>query len=241
MGVALTTCGQVATATSSERLRPLHWPRRGDEVAVPYCWQRTPRVDNEAKTPVTEIIARLGSATEQRAASPEELFPLVYDELRRLAQHYLAGEAPGHTLQPTALVHEAYLKLVDQTRANFKGRSHFFAVGAQVMRRLLVDHARERRAMKRGGDQRRVTMADWLEPEAGVDLTMEELFGLNQAIERLAAVDGRAARIVVMRFFGGLTMGEIAEAVGFAKRTVENDWRYACAWLRRELSAGDLT
>jgi RNA polymerase sigma factor (TIGR02999 family) len=188
---------------------------------------------------VTEIVTRLGSSAGQQAPSTEELFPLVYGELRRLAQRYLQGEAPGHTLQPTALVHEAYLKLVDQTRANWKGRSHFFAVGAQVMRRLLVDHARERRAQKRGGDRQRVTMAEWLEPEAAADVPLEEIIGLNRAVDKLATVDPREARIVVMRFFGGLTMEQIAAVLGLGKRTVEGNWRHARAWLRRELEMGD--
>jgi DNA-directed RNA polymerase specialized sigma24 family protein len=122
----------------------------------------------DARTQVTEIIVGLGQAGEGERLSPESLFPLVYEELRRLASTYMSSEVPGHTLQPTALVHEAYLKLVDQTRASFKGRTHFFAVGAHIMRRLLIDHARERGAAKRGAGWQQVSLCDVLGPSATV-------------------------------------------------------------------------
>ena len=186
-------------------------------------------------TRVTEILAGLGNAG---ADSPEELLPLVYDELRRLARGYLYRETPGHTLQPTALVHEAYLKLVDQTRVDWQGKTHFFAVGARVMRRLLVDHARGRGAQKRGGGWQAVTLAGVGDPFFGRDLEPEQLLDLNSALDRLAEIDEREARVVTLRFFGGLTVEQVAEVLKISKRTVENDWRHAQAWLRSELSKG---
>lgn len=182
---------------------------------------------------MNQILAGLGDSG---SASAQDLFPMVYDELRRLARGYLFRETPGHTLQPTALVHEAYLKLVDQTRADWQGKTHFFAVGAHVMRRLLVDHARERGAQKRGGGWQAVTLAGVGEDLVGEALGREQLLDLNAALERLAELDEREARVVTLRFFGGLTVEQVAEAIGVSKKTVENDWRHAQAWLRNELS-----
>ncbi len=182
---------------------------------------------------MNQILAGLG---DPGSASAQDLFPMVYDELRRLARGYLFRETPGHTLQPTALVHEAYLKLVDQTRADWQGKTHFFAVGAHVMRRLLVDHARERGAQKRGGGWQAVTLAGVGEDLVGEALGREQLLDLNAALERLAELDEREARVVTLRFFGGLTVEQVAEAIGVSKKTVENDWRHAQAWLRNELS-----
>jgi len=163
---------------------------------------------------------------------------MVYDELRRLAKGYMSRETPGHTLQPTALVHEAYLKLVDQKRADWKSRTHFYAVGARVMRRLLVDHARERGALKRGAGWQNVTLSGVgaLEPLAGEALDPEQLLDLNTALDRLAEIDEREAKVVTLRFFGGLTVEQVAEVLGVSKRTVENDSRHAQAWLRLRLS-----
>ena len=185
---------------------------------------------------VTDIVSNVEAGAER--ADAEELFPLVYDELRRLAGFYMARERPGHTLQPTALVHEAYMRLVDQTRTGFKGRTHFLAVGAQVMRRLLVDHARKRGAAKRGLGWRRVTLGLDNDPSRLEGLGSEELLNLDAALHRLAELDEREARIVTLRFFGGLSVEEVAEAVGVSARTVESDWRHARAWLRVELSGG---
>jgi len=166
----------------------------------------------------------------------ERLMPLVYDEFRALAGRFLARERAGHTLQPTALVHEAYLKLVDQSRVDWKGRTHFFAVGAQAMRRILVDHARGRQRIKRGGDRARITVE-----HAPVvdDRNVEDLLALDEALEKLERLDPRQARIVELRFFGGLDVAEVAEALGVSKRTVEAEWTVVRAWLRRELSGGD--
>jgi RNA polymerase sigma factor (TIGR02999 family) len=135
-------------------------------------------------------------------------------------------------------VHEVYLKLVDQSRVNWKGRSHFFAVGAQVMRRLLIDHARGRGREKRGGGHQRVTLAESLVPSREGGLDFEELLSLNTALEKLATVEARAAKVVELRFFGGLTVPEVAHVLGVSLRTVEGDWTYARAWLRRELLPG---
>jgi RNA polymerase sigma factor (TIGR02999 family) len=191
----------------------------------------------DARTQATEIVASLEAGAGGPAARAEELFPLVYDELRRLAASYMARERPGHTLQPTALVHEAYLKLIDQTRASWKGRTHFFAVGARVMRRLLIDHAREHKAVKRGAGWQQVTLREAIASGGASDLDVEHLTALNEVLERLAVVDDREASIVTLRFYGGLTVEEVAEALGVSKRTVEGDWRHARAWLMRQLSS----
>ena len=190
----------------------------------------------DPKAHVTEIISGLSGTGEVDRATAEELFPVVYDELRRLAKGYMSREKPGHTLQPTALVHEAYLKLVDQTRADWKGKTHFYAVGAKVMRRLLVDHARARDALKRGAGWQSVTLSGALDPLGREMLDPEQLLDLNGALEELAEIDKREARVVTLRFFGGLTVEQVAEALGVSKRTVENDWRHAQAWLRLRLS-----
>jgi RNA polymerase sigma factor (TIGR02999 family) len=196
-------------------------------------------VTSDPKTRVTEIICGLSGTGEVDRATAEELFPAVYDELRRIAKSYMSRETPGHTLQPTALVHEAYLKLVDQTRANWKGKTHFFAVGARVMRRLLVDHARERGAQKRGAGWQSVTLTRALDPLREEVLDREQLLDLNAALEQLAEIDEREAKVVTLRFFGGLTVEQVAEVIGVSKRTVENDWRHAQAWLRLRLSEGE--
>jgi RNA polymerase sigma factor (TIGR02999 family) len=187
---------------------------------------------------VTEIVRKLGREGAEPPATAEKLFPVVYDELRRLARGYMSREPVGHTLQPTALVHEAYLKLVDQTRANWKGKTHFFAVGARVMRRLLIDHARERGAEKRGAGWQRVTLSGAIGSDPGEGLAPERLLDLNAALERLAELDEREARVVTLRYFGGLTVEQVAEVLGVSRRTVDNDWRHAQAWLRHELSGG---
>jgi RNA polymerase sigma factor (TIGR02999 family) len=194
-----------------------------------------PGLVGDPKTIATEIVSGLSASGEVDRTTAEDLFPVVYDELRRLAKGYMFRETPGHTLQPTALVHEAYLKLVDQTRANWKGKTHFFAVGARVMRRLLVDHARGRGAQKRGAGWQNVTLSEALYPLAGQELDPEKLLDLNVALEQLAEIDEREARVVTLRFFGGLTVDQVAEVIGMSKRTVENDWRHAQAWLRLRL------
>jgi RNA polymerase sigma factor (TIGR02999 family) len=165
----------------------------------------------------------------------DQLLPLVYDELRALAGHYLGGERAGHTLQPTALVHEAFVRLAQQSRVDWQGRSHFLAVGAQAMRRILIDHARGRGCAKRGGEGRRVPL-DRLDP--AVPVPPSDLLALGEALERLAELDPRQARVVELRCLGGLNMDEVAGELGVSKRTVEGDWKMARAWLRRALREG---
>lgn len=190
----------------------------------------------DPRTRVTEIVRGLSQPGAGDQESAEDLFPAVYEELRRLAGSYMLRETPGSTLQPTALVHEAYLKLVDQTRVDWRGRTHFFAVGARVMRRLLVDHARQRDAQKRGGNWQPVTLAEIPDGLGGGGLGPEQILDLDRALQRLAELDERESRVVTLRFFGGLTMAQVGEALGVSKRTAENDWRHAQAWLRLELA-----
>jgi RNA polymerase sigma factor (TIGR02999 family) len=161
------------------------------------------------------------------------IVPLVYTELHRLAEHYFRAERIDHTLQPTALVHEAYLKLAGQDRADWRDRAQFIAVAAQAMRRILVDHARARHAQKRDKDQ---LMPDLDVAECGVaGAKLEEILTIDEALERLAALDPQQCRIVEMRYFAGLTVEETAEALGISPRTVKRDWAMASAWLRTQL------
>lgn len=163
----------------------------------------------------------------------ERLLPVVEQELHRLARHYMRGERPGHSLQATALVNEAYLKLVDAQRVNWQNRSHFVAMAARAMRRILVDSARARNYQKRGGGAIRVTFDEGLEvaTERGRDLV-----SLDTALQALAIVDPRKVQVIEMRYFGGLSVDETAEALGVSADTVMRDWRLAKAWLKRELN-----
>jgi RNA polymerase sigma factor (TIGR02999 family) len=175
----------------------------------------------------------------------QRLIPLVYAELRRVAHRQLTAESDGHTLSTTALVHEAYLRLAEQTRTEWASRAQFFGLAAQAMRRVLVDYARRRQADRRGGrDWRPVSLED---AEAGPNADAlaaaargDELLALDEALERLAAVDARGARVVECRFFGGLTEAETAEALGVSTRTVASDWLMAKGWLFRALRAEKL-
>ncbi len=165
----------------------------------------------------------------------DKLTPLVYAELHRLARRYMASERPGHTLQTTALVHEAYLKLIDCRRMSWRNRVHFFAVSAQVMRRVLVDAARARRSMKRGGDMERISLdeAPVVSRENAADM-----MALDDALKALEAIDLRKGRVIELRFFGGLTVGETAEVLSVSADTVMDDWRLAKIWLLHELNKG---
>ena len=165
----------------------------------------------------------------------DRLMPLVYDELRRVARQRLRHERPGHTLQSTALVNEAYLKLVDLHRLQWQDRAHFFAVAAQLIRRILVDHARRHAAAKRGGGVPAVTLEVLLEPAVEQDFNV---VALDDTLSRLAALDARQARLVELRFFGGLNVEETAEVLGVSSATVKREWQTAKAWLHRELRSG---
>ncbi len=167
------------------------------------------------------------------SSAADRLLPVLYDELHRIAAGALRGERRGHTLQPTALVNEAWMKLADQN-APWKNRAHFLGVAAQAMRRILVDHARRKSAQKRGGDALRVTLAD----VAATESNEVDLVRLDDALEKLAALDERQAKMVTMRFFAGLTVDETAEALGVSEKTVKRDWAAAKAWLHRELGGG---
>jgi RNA polymerase sigma factor (TIGR02999 family) len=166
-------------------------------------------------------------------AAPERLMPFVYDELRRLARAFLARERGAHTLQPTALVHEAYLRLVDQRSVSWQNRAHFYGIAASMMRRVLIDHARAHAAEKRGGTAIHLSLDD-------VHLSLEEravgLLDLDEALARLHEMDERKSKIVEMRFFGGLSDEEIAEVLNVSTRTVLREWKKARLWLFRELS-----
>ena len=190
----------------------------------------------EAKEDLTELLASLDRDGGQSTPSAADLFPRVYKELRRLAATYLKRERPGQTLQATALVNEAYLRLVDQKRVQWRGRTHFFAVAAQAMRRILVDHARARLREKRGGDLERVTFIEGVLPDAANDCGLEDVVALDEALTKLAALDPRQARLVEQRFFGGLSIEEAAAELGISKRTAEGDWTHARAWLNRALT-----
>jgi RNA polymerase sigma factor (TIGR02999 family) len=180
---------------------------------------------------VTTILGRMRAGDRGAAA---RLLPLVYDELRAVARGHLGRERPGHTLQPTALVHEVWLHFMKEADLDLANRSHFLAVASNAMRRLLVDHARARDAAKRGGGWQRVTLSEQSGPSPGgpVDVDIVEL---SDALERLERLGERLARVVELRFFGGLTVKEAAEVLGVAPVTVEKDWTKAKAWLRREL------
>jgi RNA polymerase sigma factor (TIGR02999 family) len=165
----------------------------------------------------------------------DRLMPVLYDDLHRVAHRMLSRESPGRTLQTTALLNEAYLRLVDQKRVDWRSRTHFLAIGAQAMRRVLVDHARGRLRHKRGGKRHRVELRDDIVLQPGQD---DDVLAVDEALQKLAQVSPRQARLVEMRFFAGLDMAEAAEALGVSKRTAEGDWTHVSAWLRREL-AGD--
>jgi RNA polymerase sigma factor (TIGR02999 family) len=178
---------------------------------------------------VTQLLVDWSSGNK---AALEELMPLVYDELRRLARRYMGREGSGHTLQTTGLVNEAYLRLVDQSKVRWQNRAHFYGVAAQLMRRILVDHARTRKRVKRGGEALRVSLS---EAEAISPETPTDLLAIDEALKRLAEVDGRKGRIVELRFFGGLSIEETAEALQVSPGTVMHDWTLAKAWLYRDL------
>lgn len=187
--------------------------------------------DQQPAISVTSLLERARSGDSSALA---DVFPLIYDELRRLAQRQLQREPDGHTLSPTALVHEAYMRLIDYSRMEWTGRAHFLAVASTAMRRILVDHARGHRSVKRGGDLRRVSIDS---VELGTEDRAELLVAIDDALERLKQIDERQARVVECRFFGGMTEDDTAQALGISVRTAKRDWAKAKSWLHRELAA----
>jgi RNA polymerase sigma factor (TIGR02999 family) len=190
-----------------------------------------------------DVTALLQAWGRGEQAALDELLPLVYGELRRQAARHLRAQRPGHTLQTTALVHEAYLRLVRQrgAGADWQGRSHFYGVAARAMRSILVDHARARRAAKRGGGAPVISLSSAAvadDDPGGVQESEVDVIALDQALARLAELDGRQARVVELRYFGGLSIEETARTLGVSHATVEREWRTARLWLRRELKAG---
>lgn len=184
----------------------------------------------EPQHEVTQILHDWSSGD---TTAPERLMPLVYDELRRLARTFLSRERDSHTLQPTALVNEAYLRLVDQTRVNWQNRAHFYGIASRLMRRVLIDHARAHATEKRGGSAIRLSLDDMQVP---VEERAASFVALDEAMKRLEQMDERKCKVVEMRFFGGLSDEEIAEVLGITTRTVLRDWKTARLWLYRELS-----
>ena len=187
--------------------------------------------DMQSSEHITGILNDLSGGDETAA---DRLLPLVYDELRRLATHCLQQERPGHTLQPTALVHEAYLRLIDQTRTDWTGRAHFRAVASTMIRRILVDHARTRDRHKRGGGRERVSLDV---AAASFDVVPDDvdLIALDEALDQLGELNERQRRVVELRYFGGLGVEEAAHVLGISPSTVKTDWRLARAWLKQRL------
>jgi len=179
---------------------------------------------------VTELLADLCRGKQNVAP---KLVPLVYEELRRLARHYMRQERSDHTLQTTALIHEAYLRLVEQRDTNWKSRTHFFAMAAQLMRRILIDYARASQTAKRGGNAETVSLDE--EPMVFSQARSGELIALDEALTRLAHLSPRQSQIIELRFFGGLSVEETADVMQIAPRTVKRDWSVARAWLHREV------
>ena len=183
-----------------------------------------------------ELTRILSNVNAEKKGEVDQLMPQVYNEFKSLAKHYIFNERKDNTLSPTELVNEAYFKLIDHKRIDWQGKTHFFAIGANIMRRILVDHARGKSRLKRGGDLFKVELDDKL----GLSLSIsnnENVLALDEALLLLAKEDERQAKIVEMRFFGGMKVQEVADALNISKRTVEGDWTMAKAWLRRELNS----
>jgi RNA polymerase sigma factor (TIGR02999 family) len=187
--------------------------------------------DTPDTEPVTELLLELRDG---RAGVMDRLYPLVYDELRRIAHRALRGERTGHTIGTTGLVHEAYLRLVDQARLEYRDRGHFYGIAARAMRHILVDYARRHRAAKRGGAQKMIVLDEAL---LGVEDRAEALLALDEALKELETLDPRLGQVVQCRFFGGLTEEETGEVIGVTARTVRRDWLKAKGWLYHQLSA----
>src|SRR6266545_894197 len=184
-------------------------------------------MDASAPADVTQLLIAWSDGDQ---AARERLMSVVYEELHRLARRYMRNESPGHTLQTSALVHEAFIRLVDQRNVHWQNRAHFFGIAAQMMRRILVDHARTKKRAKRGGSDVRVSLSEATLKTQGQDL---DIVALDEALERLAAIDEQQSRIVELRFFSGLTVEETAEVLAISPATVKRDWSMAKAWLHR--------
>lgn len=207
---------------------PHLWLILGSQLEPPYKGV-VPRLTDQQADNVTQLLIELSNGDREAV---DHLLPVIYDELRKLAANYLRRERPDHTLQPTALVHEAYLRLVDQTRVNWQNRAHFFGVAAQIMRRLLVDHARKHNAEKRGQEFQKLSL------DENIDRAVErsaELVALDDALKTLATFDEQKARMVELRYFGGLSIEETADVLGVTPTTIKRHWRIAKAWLYGEM------
>ena len=187
------------------------------------------KVQGNSSRQVTDLLGRWRGGDRQAL---DALIPLVYDELRRIAQHYLRNERPGHTLQSTALVHEAYVRLIKQDLPQWQNRAHFFAVAAQLMRQILVDHARAYRADKRGGGACKLTLDEAEKDSQPLDV---DIVALDDALKTLSMMDPQQGKVVELKFFGGLSIEDTAEVLGISSSTVKRDWITARAWLHREL------
>jgi len=186
----------------------------------------------DSPTAITELLIRWRQGDQ---SALERLIPLVEDELHKIAHRYMSRENPGHLLQTTALVNEAFLRLIDQSRVSWQNRAHFFGIAAQIMRRILLNHARDQKRIKRGGGGIQLSLS---EAEAVSAEQSAELIALDEALNRLALIDERKSRIVELRYFGGLSVNETAEALQVSPITVARDWNLAKAWLAREISNG---
>lgn len=191
----------------------------------------TGTLDGSEPQLTTSLLAQFGQG---KAGAEEQLTPLIYRELRRLAAGYMRHERANHTLQATALVNEAWIRLIQQPQVTWQSRAHFFGIASKLMRQILVDHARRRSAAKRGVGAKQITLTDNLAVEPG---QLMDVLVLDDALQRLGAIDARAAQIVEMHFFGGLSFDEMAVVLGVSARTVKRDWRMARAWLHGELAA----
>lgn len=200
--------------------------RGSDRTNPDFCYARR----MPAQPNITELLVGYGRGDKEAL---DRLMPIVYDELRRQAARYLKREQAGHTLQTTALIHEAYVRLVDQRNVQWQNRAHFFGIAAQLMRRILVDHARTKKRAKRGGSDVRVSLGEVDVAAKDQDL---DVVALDEALNRLAKIDEQQSRVVELRFFSGLTVEETAEVMGISAATVKRDWSMAKAWLHRELS-----
>jgi len=185
---------------------------------------------------MTDVTRILNAIEKGDARAADELLPLIYEELRFLAAQKMSRERPGQTLQATALVHEAYIRLVGAENQDWKGRTHFFAAAAEAMRRILIENARRKQRLKRGGDQDRVEMQT---SDLAIEGPSDDLIALDEALAKLAQEDPMVANLVKMRYFAGLTLEQSAEILGIARRTADRYWAYARAWLHKEVAKGD--